>query len=160
VVLGSVSQPFVPEPKLASAMETFWKMINDCIRIGLTENKTSFMSLRYACYPKLKDYQIASAFKNNAISRASGILSSYRKHLKKQKGIRKPYCWKPVLTTCYGFKFNQVSIILPSNLKISLCDYVLNRIRGSEIRPIIISTRKVSICISKEGSVTSMADEA
>ena len=51
-------------------METFRRMLNDCIRIGLEENKTSFLSLRYACYPKLKDYKIVSAYKNNAISRA------------------------------------------------------------------------------------------
>src|SRR5579864_6894383 len=66
-------------------METFRRMLNDCIKIGLEENKTSFMSLRYACYPKLKAYNIASAYKNNAISRASGILSSYKKAIEERK---------------------------------------------------------------------------
>jgi len=150
-VLSSVSQPFVPEPKLSSAMETFRQMLNDCIRIGLAENKTSFMSLRYACYPKLKNYHIASAYKNNAISRASGILSNYRRLVKKRKGrIRKPYCWKPMLTTCYGFKKKGDSLIFPSKLKIPLNDYILKRIQGSQIRSVTVSTRTVIICISKE----------
>jgi putative transposase len=132
-------------------METFRRMLNDCIRIGLAENKTSFMSLRYACYPKLKKYDSPAVYKNNAISRASGILSSYRKLLKKGKRVKKPYCWQPVLTTCYGFKLNKEnSIILPSKLKISLNDYVLKRVRGSEIRSVTVSTGSVSICFSKE----------
>ena len=150
-VLESVDQPFVADERLSSTMETFRKMLNDCIRIGLAENKTSFMSLRYACYPKLKDYETPAAYKNNAISRANGILSSYRKLLKKKgKRVRKPYCWKPVLTTCYGFKLKEGSIILPSKLKIPLNDYVLKRIQGSEIRSITVSTYTVSICFSKE----------
>ena len=115
-VLESVNQPFIPEERLSSAMEMFRKMLNDCIRISLAENKTSFMALRYACYPQLKDYEIASAYKNNAISRANGILSSYRKLLKKGRRVKKPYCLKPILTTCYGFKFKEGSIILPSKL--------------------------------------------
>jgi len=151
-VLESVSHLFVADERLSSTMETFRKMLNDCIRIGLAENKTSFMSLRYACYPKLKDYETPAAYKNNAISRASGILSNYRKLLKKRKHIRKPYCWKPVLTTCYGFKFNKEGsiIILPSKLKISLNDHILKRITGSKIHSVTVSTRTVSICFSKE----------
>ena len=149
-VLESVSQGFSPDERLSSTMETFRRMLNECIRIGLSENKTSFMSLRYACYPKLKDYKIAAAYKNNAISRASGILSSYKKLLKKGKRVNKPYCWKPILTTCYGFKFKQGTIILPDKLKISLNDYVLKRIQCSEIRSVTVSTRIVSISFSIE----------
>ena len=88
-VLSSVSQPFVADERLSSTMDTFRQMLNECIRVGLAENKTSFMSLRYACYLKLKDYKIASAYKNNAISRASGILSNYKKLLKKGKRVEK-----------------------------------------------------------------------
>ncbi|MGA2875181.1 MAG: transposase [Nitrososphaerales archaeon] len=149
-VLESVIQPFVADEKLSSMMDTFRTMLNDCIRIGLAENTTSFMSLRYACYQKLKDYEIASAYKNNAISRANGILSSYRKLLKKGRKIKTPYCWKPVLTTCFSFNFKEDSIILPSKLKIPLNDYVLKKIRDSNIRSVTVSARTVSICFSRE----------
>jgi putative transposase len=149
-MLKSVSENFNPDEKILSDMEIFRQMLNECIRLGLAENKTSFMQLRYACYPKLNDYKIASAYKNNAISRASGILSNYKKLLKKGKRVRKPYCWKPILTTCYGFKFKEGSIILPDKLAIPLNDYVLMKIKGSEVRSVTVSTRTVSICISQE----------
>jgi hypothetical protein len=65
-VLESVNQPFVPDEKLSSKMELFRQILNDCIRLGLAENKTSFMSLRYLVYPKLTKYKIESTYKNNA----------------------------------------------------------------------------------------------
>jgi len=149
-VLESVSQPFISDERSSSAMETFRQMLNECVRLGLAENKSSFMSLRYACYPKLKDFKIAAAFKNNAISRASGILSSYRKLVKKGRRVRKPYCWKPILTTSYQFKKTTNSIILPSKLEIPLNGYVLKKIKGKRIHSITVSERGVSICFSKE----------
>ena len=132
-------------------MDTFRRMLNECIRIGLDQNKTSFLQLRYACYPKLKDYDIASAYKNNAISRAGGILSNYRKLLKKGKKVSVPYCWKPTLTTCRGFVLRREGsdLILPSKLKIKLNDYTVKRIQGTEIRSVTANTRTVSICFSK-----------
>jgi putative transposase len=150
-ILESVSQPYVSDERTSSAMETFRRMLNDCIWIGLEENKTSFLSLRYACYPRLKDYKTVAAYKNNAISRAAGILSSYRKLLKKKgKRIRKPHCWKPILTTCYGFKLKGGSIVLPSRMEISLNDYVLKKIQGNRIHSITVSREKVSISFSQE----------
>ncbi len=149
-MLESVSQSFNPNEQLCSTMEIFRQMLNECIRIGLAENKTSFMSLRYACYLKLKKYNTPAAYKNNAISRASGILSNYRKLLKKGKRVQKPYCWKPILTTCYGFKFKEGSIILPSKIVITLNDYVLRKIRAAEICSVTVSTCTVGICISRE----------
>jgi putative transposase len=102
-VVLSPKQEFSPTSELVSLMETFRMMMNDCIRIGLAQNKTSFMSLRYACYPELQKYNIASAYKNNAISRAAGILSNYRKLLRKGRTPKIPYCRNVILTTCKGF---------------------------------------------------------
>ena len=131
-------------------MEIFRQMLNECIRIGLAENKTSFLSLRYACYPKLKDYKIAAAYKNNAISRAAGILLIYRKLLKKGRRVRKPYCWKPILTTCYDFKLKGDLIVLPSKLNVALNDYALKKIQRSRINSITISKGKLNISFSRE----------
>jgi IS605 OrfB family transposase len=107
-VLESINQPFVADERLSSIMETYRRILNDCVIIGLAENKISFMSLRSACYPKLKDFETPAAYKNNAISRASGIPSNYRKLLKKGKLARKPCCWKPILTTCYERKDHRI----------------------------------------------------
>ena len=124
-------------------METFRQMLNECIRIGLSENKTSFMALRYACYPELKKYEINSAYKNNSISRANGILSNYRKLLKKGRKVRTPYCWKPMLTTCKGFvlRVEGNTIVLPSKVRIPLNGYIVKKIRGLEIRSITVRKR-------------------
>jgi putative transposase len=151
-VLESVSQPFVASEKLYSTMETFRQMTNDCIRIGLAENKKSFMCLRYAYYPELANYEIGSAYKNNAMSRVSGILSNYRKLMKKGKQINKPYCWKPMLTTCKGYVLRPDgnSLILPNKIRIPLNGYVLKKIQGAEMRSVTVSTRTVSVCISRE----------
>ncbi len=43
--------------------------MKDCLRIGLEQNKSSLISLRYARYPELKRYDITSAYTNKAISR-------------------------------------------------------------------------------------------
>jgi putative transposase len=150
-VLESVKQDFSPDQRLSSMMETFRQMLNDCIRIGLRENRTSLRSLSLVCYPNLKKYEIASAYKLNAISRACGILSNYRKLLKKKRrSVTKPYCSKPSLITCYGLKEKNGFLCMPSKLKIPLNDYVLKKIQGSEIRSVTVSTRTVSICFSKE----------
>ena len=127
-------------------------MLNDCIRIGLAQNKTSFMSLRYACYPELKKYTIASAYKNNAISRANGILSNYRKLLRKGKQTKTPHCWRPMITTCKGFvmKLRGNHLTLPSRLSIYLNDYMLKTLHGKELRSATISSHAISICYSME----------
>jgi hypothetical protein len=78
-------------------------MTNDCIRVGLTEKKTSLKTLSLICYPKLKRYEVPSAYRLCAISKASGILRNYRKLSKKQH-IKEPNCIRPMLITCYGLK--------------------------------------------------------
>lgn len=129
-------------------MEIFRQMLNDCIRIGLQLNKTSMKSLSLASYSKLKRYQILSCYKVCAIPRAAGILSNYRKLLKKGKKIRKPYCKKAVLTTCYQIRIQKGALILPSDICIPLNDYVLKKLQGTKIHSVTVSTRSVSIAFA------------
>ena len=133
-------------------METFRQMLNECIRIGLSENKTSFMSLRYACYPELRKFKIPSAYKNNAISRASTILANYRRLIRKGNRTRRPYCAKPMITTCRGFglKIINGNIVLPGKLSIPLKSYVLKKTLGSQIRSVTVNPEMLSICLSTE----------
>jgi putative transposase len=133
-------------------METFRQMLNDCIRIGIAQKKTSFMSLRYACYPELQKYAIAPAYKNNAISRASGILSNYRKLLKKGRRVKTAYCRNAILTTCKGFtlRIEGNRLVLPQKLKLPLNDYVLKQLEDSELRSVTISGNAISVCYARE----------
>ncbi len=68
---------------MLNMMNTFRKMVNDCIRTDLMHNKTSMKSLSILCYPMLKAYSIDSRYKLCTISKAVGILRNYRKALRK-----------------------------------------------------------------------------
>jgi hypothetical protein len=72
-------------------------MTSDCIRIGLAEGRTSLRVLSLACYPKLKSYELPSAYKLCASSKAVGILTNYGK-LSKKHHLKQPYCSRPNLT--------------------------------------------------------------
>lgn len=155
-MLLSVKQQFFPDERLLSLMETFRYMLNNCVRIGLSQNKTSLMSLRYACYPELKKYQIASAYKNNAISRANGILSNYRRLLRKGKKPRIPHCWKPMITTCKGFvlRLEGDHLVLPSKIMIPLNHHALKKLQRSVLRSVTINTQTVSIAYAIDAKET------
>lgn len=57
---------------MLNMMNTFRKMINDCIRTGLKNNKTSMKSLSILCYPMLKACRIDSRYKLRTISKTAG----------------------------------------------------------------------------------------
>lgn len=152
-VLESVSQNFIPDKKLLALMDTFRRMVNDCIRIGLEQNRTSMKSLSLATYPYLKQYDIKSYYRLCANSRAAGILSNYRKLLKK-RGRRKkgkiPCCTKPTLTTCYQISIENGNLNLTGNIVIPLNDYVLKRIQRAVVRSVTVSAYAVNLCIAKQ----------
>ncbi|MGA2875038.1 MAG: transposase [Nitrososphaerales archaeon] len=152
--LESVGQNLVPDKKLLSLMNTFRTMVNDCIRIGLEQHKTSMKSLSFATYPYLRKYKVKSYYRLCANSRASGILLNYRKLLKKGKKVKTPYCVKPLLTTCYQIKIKEGKLILPQDIIIPLKGYVLKRVcqEKTEIRSVTISTCNVNLCLAKEVS--------
>jgi len=57
-------------------METFRKLVNDCIRIGLENDVSSMKHLSKLSYPSLSRYDVISYYKLHAISKAAGILAS------------------------------------------------------------------------------------
>jgi putative transposase len=132
-------------------METFRRMTNDCIRTGLAESKTSLGCLSLACYPKLKSYEVPSVYKLCAISKAAGILTSYRK-LSKKHHIRQPYCTRPNLTTCYGLKTHAGRLRMPGNLEIPLNAWVQQFLSqpGVELRSVNLTAKSLSISVRKQ----------
>lgn len=112
-------------------------------------------SIQSFCYPELRKYPIGSAYKNNAMSRACGILSNYRRVTKKGKRAKIPYASKPILTACEGFglRIDCNELILPQKVRILLNDYVLKKLDGRELRSVTITTSSFSIAYySKEAS--------
>jgi putative transposase len=131
-------------------METFRRMVNECIRIGLDCNKTSMKALCKLCYPRLKGFAVDSRYRLCAISRAAGILKNYRKLLKRHH-VEIPYCTRPMLTTCYGIRVDDGLLSLPSKVKIPLNSHTINVISESwlELRSVTLTATSLSIAYTK-----------
>jgi putative transposase len=143
----SVKQHFNPDQNILGLMESFRRMTNDCIRIGLAEDRTSLRSLSLSCYPRLKDYQVPAAYKLCAISKASGILKHCRK-LSKTHRLKKPHCHRPTLTTCYGLKVTGGNLRMPGNLEIPLNTYTQHFLSQPEVEVRSASLTPESLTIS------------
>jgi putative transposase len=126
-------------------------MTNDCIRIGLTEGRTSLRSLSLTCYHKLKSYEVPSVYKLCAISKAAGILTNYRK-LSKKRHINEPYCSRPNLITCYGLKITTAMLHMPANVEIPLNSYVQRFLSqpGVELRSVNLTPESLSISVRRQ----------
>jgi putative transposase len=147
----SVKQRFNPDDRIRCMMETFRRMTNDCIRLGLAEKKTSLKTLSLVCYPKLKHYEVPSAYRLCAISRAAGILSNYRK-LSRKHHVREPYCVRPMLITCYGLKNMTDKLRLPGAAEISLNTHTQRFLSqpNIEIRSVTLTPESAIISVAKE----------
>lgn len=111
----SVQQSHTPDEKLLHLLDEFRLMVNYCIKIGLTENVTSLKALSLKAYRQLSEYDSMSYYKVCAISAAAGILRNYRKAKHKNPSTKQPYARKLRLSTCYGFKIQEGTLLLPSN---------------------------------------------
>lgn len=146
----SVRQRFNSDERILQLMEVFRRMVNDCIRIGLAEGKTSLKSLSLACYPKLKDYESPGAYKLCAISKASGILKHYRK-LSKAHSVKDPYCTRLTLTSCYRIKVHSGKLRMPGGIEIPLNTYVQRFLseRGLEVRSVTLTPDSVNVSVRR-----------
>jgi putative transposase len=146
----SLKQRFNPDERILQLTETFRRMTNDCIRIGLAEGRTSLKSLSLACYPKLKSYNSPSVYKLCAISRAAGIIKHYRRLFKKQH-VEIPYCARPSLTTCYGLKTLSGKLRMPGNIEIPLNSHVQGFLSqpGIEVRSVTLTPESMSISVRR-----------
>jgi putative transposase len=147
----SVKQRFNPDQRILQLMESFRQMTNDCIRIGLAEGLTSLKSLSLASYPKLKAYKVPSAYKLCAISKAAGILKTYRK-LSKKHHVKEPHCTRPSLTSCYGVKVTAGKVRMPGNVEIPLNAYVRRFLSqsGAQVRSVSLTAESVSVSVMKD----------
>ncbi len=147
----SVKQRFNPDDQIRCLMETFRQITNDCIRIGLAENKTSLRALSLICYPKLKAYKVPSAYKLCAISKAAGILRNYRK-LSKKHQVREPYCVRPMLITCYGLRRVTDKLRLPGGAEFSLNIHTQRFLSqpNIEIRSVTLTPDSLNISVRKQ----------
>jgi putative transposase len=147
----SVRQRFNSNESILQLMEAFRRMVNDCVRIGLAEGRTSLKSLSLACYPKLKSYETPSAYKLCAISKATGILKHYRK-LSKKHHVKEPYCTRLSLTTCYHIKIHSGKLRMTGDIEIPLNTYIQRSLSepGLEVRSVTLTPDSVNISVRKQ----------
>jgi putative transposase len=156
IAVKSVKQPFQPPQEILRMMETFRKMVNDCIRIGLENNISTMKKLSKLAYIQLAKYNIISYYKLCAISQAAGILANRKKSLQRGKAPRNPYAKRPFLVSCYGFKTADDILKVPVGhgqyFVIPLNGYVKRTVSDGilQIRSFTITANSVSICYSRE----------
>ncbi len=108
-------------------------------------------------YHELKQYDIPSYYKLCAISKAAGILASRNKSIKRGYPVKNPYMKKPVLVSCYGFKYQDGTLKIPlgdrTYLDVSLnhyCKEILSEDPQIKIRSFTLTASHISISYSKE----------
>jgi len=89
--IKAVQQYYTPGPEVLWMLEQFRQMLNECVRVGLSENVTSLKSLSTKAYPQLATYEVMSYYKLCAISKATGILRNYHKAVRKNPKTKEPY---------------------------------------------------------------------
>ena len=155
-VIKSVNQNFIPNETVLKMMETFRCMVNHCIRIGLENDATTLKRLSSVSYSKLDQYNILSYYKLHAISKAAGILSNRKQSLKRNIHTKNPYLKKPILVSCYGFKYKNGVLSIPlgnkNYLDVPLNDYcneILSVDPQIKIRSFILTPNTINISYSK-----------
>ena len=136
-------------------------MVNDCVRAGLKferENHAtpSMKKLSLLCYSQLKKYEVYSAYRLTAISKAAGILSARRKSIRRGFYTRSPYVSKPLLVSCYHLRVQDGKLRV--QLSGNLCEYIplnSNSLRilsdaALRINSFTFVGTSLSICVSKE----------
>ena len=156
LAVKAVQQNYTPTSQLLGLLEEFRQMVNCCIRVGLAENVTGLKSLSLKAYRQLEEYDAMSYYKLCAISKAAGILKNYRKAERRGKPVKQPYAHRPQLTTCYGFKIRNGSLLLPikprSKIRIPLNHHTLQVLSetGLTSRSVTLTATRMTIAYSKD----------
>jgi len=89
--LKSIWQYYAPTQDVLGLLETFRRMVNDSIRVGLANDVTSLRRLSLLSYSQLAHYDSPSYYKLCAISRVAGILAARKKSVMRGFLARGPY---------------------------------------------------------------------
>jgi putative transposase len=156
----AVKQSYQPTPELLQMMETFRRMVNDCLRIGLGNDVSGMKRLSKLCYPALARYNIISYYKLHAISKAAGILSNRKQSIRRGYPTKNPYMKRTSLISSYGPKVEDGILKIPIGDRqyfgILLNSYVKGILSDptTTVRSFTLTANNtVSICYSKQVTV-------
>ena len=156
LAVKSVKQNHLPPADLLQLLETFRRMVNECLRTGLAYNVYSLKRLSLLSYKQLIEYDCPSYYKLCAISRAAGILASRKKSVRRGHATRNPYAVKPQLVSCYGLKVEKDSLRISlggrSYHGISLNKHTVSVISqpGVNVRSFTLTPTGLSLTIARE----------
>ncbi|HVC26809.1 MAG TPA: hypothetical protein VND40_01485 [Nitrososphaerales archaeon] len=162
----SVKQKYRPSLEILELLEGFRLMVNDCIRRrpekeDRGEITTSMRRLSLACYHQLATYDLPTCYRLTAISKAAGILRSYRREKVKNTNAKRPYAKKLVLTDCYGFRILGRLLRLPYRrdryLFLVLNDHTVQTLCDNDVRSITLNESAIGICYSTVAAETEIA---
>ena len=155
--IKSVKQLYTPSNRVLQLMETFRRMVNDCIRTGLDNNASTVKRLSKLCYPELARYDIISYYKLHAISKGAGILANRKQSIKRGYPTKTPYLKKGILVSCYGFKIMDGKLQVPlgnrQHFDVPLNNHTKGILSDADVTVrsfTLAANNTVSICYSKE----------
>ncbi|MDA4135852.1 MAG: transposase [Thaumarchaeota archaeon] len=144
-------------------MESFRLMCNDAIRIGLAADASSLKRLSKLSYGELRRYGgVPSYYKLCAISKAAGILAARKKSIRRGFPTKTPYLSKPLLVSCYGFKVEDASLLVPlgerrfERIPLNAHTLVVLSQPGVKVRSFTLTAGSLSLCIAKEADEISV----
>jgi putative transposase len=163
----TVKQSYVPTSETLQFLEDFRKMVNDAIRIALAENLTARFPITTRCYPEFAVYPHPTVYRLAAINIATGVLHNYRRELRKNKIVKKPYVTRNLVriwARAFKIENGKIRLSLQSNKNvpkseqrfvfIPLNDYTLRCISGFTVRSVTLTACTMSLAFSKETVVT------
>ena len=149
LAIKTVQQFYAPDENILHLLEQFRQMMNLCIQIGIAENVSSLKALCMKSYKQLAEYDAMSYYKLCAISAAVGVLRNHRKTVRRTGSSRTPHVRRLRLTTCYGVKLQNGSLLLPHRprkpLRIPLTGHVQATIRGYPVRSVTLTRDKLAL---------------
>lgn len=142
--------------EIGNLLDTFRKMVNEAIRVGLEKNITSRFKLSNAVYEELHN-GLHTWYILSAIEKACAILKNYRKAKRKNPKTKTPYVKKPFLSIGnQAYKIENGKLRLPIKPRqffyITLNKHTLKVLSEPNLKlgSITLTANIVSISFSKE----------
>ena len=156
LALKSVNQSYSPTTEILCLLESFRRMVNDCVEIGLSYNVTTLKRLSILSWERRRGYNCPTYYKASALSRAVGILSARKKSLRRDIRSRNPYSIRPQITAYLGFRVKDGCLQIPVGGRrfehVPLTKRTLSLLSDPalRVRSFTLTSTKLSLCISKE----------
>jgi putative transposase len=134
-------------------MESFTRMVNECVRIGSESGATSYDSLSEAAKSRMGEYRIDEDYKVSAASRALRMLKLFRSQVHRED-TNLPICRKPMLAAFKGLRLTGRTLSIPGGAAILLNDYMARSLKGYLApRLVVLTPDHVHVTVSRHVSM-------